>query len=517
MQNLTDKQAIAEWEEFLDSIRNSTPVDLNETKEQKAARMARLEKPGNQEEWFKYYFPKFCFAEPAPFQINSTKRILAARRLRQSRKWARGLAKSTRRMFEVFYLMFVRKFPVNAMLASKTETNAILLLSVYRAHLEANPRLINDYGTQQRPGAKWTEHHFITRNRCSFRAVGRLQNPRGAKLDEIRINIIIADDLDDDEICNNTDRLNEAWNWFQRALVPTVEISKPFYIFFDNNIIAEDCLALRFADKAEDSETVNLRDENNTPTWAKNTEEDIQYMFDGLSYEDIQTEYYNNPMSSGKTFTEPKWGKCPPLHTMPFVLQYGDPSTSNKDKPAIKSKAQNSTKAVVLLGQQGDTIYIYKAWVDNTTNANFINWLYNNRDYVGNQCLLYSYIENNTLQDPFYEQVLQPLIFDTGRLRGGALGVLPDARKKPEKWFRIEAALEPLWRNGRLVFNEAEMNDPHMKRLIAQFRSAKATSKTLDGPDAVEGGVFICREKYNLMGSAGIETTSRASSHKKRT
>lgn len=517
MQNKTDRQAIAEWEEFLDSIRNSTPVDLNETKEQKAARIAWLEKPGNEEEWFKYYYPKFCFSEPADFQKKSTQKVMRHKRFRQARQWCRGMSKTTRRMMEIMNLKFAKKFPVNMLMVSKSEDNAIRLLSTYRAQLEANQRLINDYGEQQRIGGKWSESEFITRDKCSFRAVGRDQNPRGAKLDELRVNIIVFDDVDDDEVCDNPDRLEKAWNWIQKAVIPTVEISRDYYLFFDNNIIAEDSLSVRFAQYADDVEVINLTDGNGRSSWAKNSDEDIAYMLEGLSYEAIQTEYYNNPMSSGKTFGEPKWGKCPPLHTMPFVLQYGDPSTSNKDKPGIKSKAQNSTKAVVLLGQQGDTIYIYKAWVDNTTNANFINWLYNNRDYVGSKCLLYSYIENNTLQDPFYEQVLQPLIYDTGRLRGGALGVLPDTRKKPEKWFRIEAALEPLWRNGKLVFNEAEMNDPHMKRLVAQFKSAKATSKTLDGPDAAEGGVFLCREKYNLMSAGGIQTISRASQHKKRT
>lgn len=512
----TDKQALAEWEEFLDSIRNSTPVDTNETEAEKQKRIKHLEKDGNQEEWFKYYFPKFSFVDPAPFHINSTKKVLATPRIYQRRAWARGLAKSTRRMFEIFYLMFVRKLPVNMLLISKSESNAIRLLAPYRGNLEGNPRIINDYGTQQRTGSKWAEEEFITRKRCSFRAVGAEQNPRGAKLDEMRVNVIVFDDVDDDEVCENGDRLNKRWNWVERAVLPTVEISKDYYIFFDNNIIAEGSIAVRAAEYANDVELVNLTDAAGNSTWAsKNTDEDIADILGKSSYESIQTEYYNNPMAAGKTFPDMKYGKCPPLQAMQFVVAYADPSTSSKDKPTMKSKAQNSTKAVVLLGFLNGKFYLYKAYVDNTTNSTFIDWLYAIRKYVAGRCPLYIYIENNTLQDPFFQQVFLPLIASkASEYDGGVLYVIPDTRTKPEKWFRIEATLEPLNRMGDLILNEEEKEDPHMKRLVAQFKSAKATSRTLDGPDAVEGGVHIIRGKI-IERNGGISTTPRIRNERK--
>src|SRR5690348_8824021 len=96
--NKTNKQALQEWEEHLESIRNSTPVDLNETTEAKAKRIKKLE--ADPEQWFTYYFPKYCSSAPADFHIKSTKRLLKASRIYQRRAWARGLSKSTRRMFE---------------------------------------------------------------------------------------------------------------------------------------------------------------------------------------------------------------------------------------------------------------------------------------------------------------------------------------------------------------------------------------------------------------------------------
>jgi hypothetical protein len=502
--NKTNKQALEDWEEFLDSIRNSTPVDINETQEQKAKRIKKLE--ADPEQWFKYYFPKYCFCEPSDFHKKSTRKVLKAKRLYQARRWARGLSKSTRRMFEVLYKKFAQKFRVNALLISKSESNAIRLLAPYRANLEANQRLINDYGEQVKVG-KWSEEEFITKDGCSFRAVGAEQNPRGAKLEEMRVNVVIFDDVDDDEVCRNPERLQQRWEWIEQAVIPTVDISKDYFIFFDNNIIAEDSIAVRAAQYADDVETINIR-ENDKSVWPeKNSEADIDYMLSKVSYESGQKEYFNNPLSQGKTFKEMIYGKCPPLKDLDFVVQYADPATSNKDKPSIKSKAQNSCKANVLVGYSNLKFYVYKAFVDNTTNANFIDWLYAIRDYAMHAKMLYSFIENNTLQDPFYEQVLLPLIFSKGeenKASGGVLGITPDDRDKPDKWFRVEGTLEPLNRLGLLVLNEEEKNNPHMQRLEAQFKSAKSTSKELGAPDAVEGAVFKLKQMVAVAASDGL-------------
>lgn len=494
--NKTNKQAIGEWDEFLDSIRNSTPIDINETSQQKAKRIKELEKPGNQEEWFKYYFPKYCFSEPADFQIKSTKKVLSAKRFYQRRAWARGLSKSTRRMFEIFYKKFVQKWRVNMLLISKSEMNAIRLLAPYKANLEANQRLINDYGIQERPG-KWGEDEFITRDKCSFRAVGTGQNPRGAKLEEMRVNVLDFDDADDDEVINNPERLDKVWEWIETAVIPTVEMSADYLICFDNNIIGEDSIAVRAAAYADDVELVNWRDESGKSTWPqKNKEEDIVYLETHLSYEAVQKEGYNNPMSRGKTFKEITWDECPSISSLPFVLQYADPATSNKDKPTAKSKAINSCKGTALLGFYKGKFYVYNCFLDNMNNSHFIDGMFELKKHVGDKNkVMYSYIENNTLQDPFYQQVLIPLISQKRKETKIDLSITPDIEKKPEKWFRIEADLEPLVRLQQLIFNIKEKNNPHMKRMEAQFLNAKPTSKELGGPDIIQGAVRIIRQK----------------------
>jgi hypothetical protein len=512
--NKSNKHAMLEWEDFLLSIHNSTPVDLNETEGEKKKRIKKQE--ADPEEWFKYYFPKYCFAPSAGFQRSSTRRIMRAeKRFYQRRAWARGLAKSTRRMMEVMYLMFAKKLRANALLLSKSNDNAVRLLDTYQGNLEANQRLINDYGVQEKAG-KWEAGEFTTRGNCTFRAVGAGQNPRGSKNEELRINILICDDLDDDEVCRNPERVQQTWEWFEQAVIPTVDISNIYYIFVDNNIIAEDSIAVRAAEYADDVELINIRDEYGMSVWPeKNSEEDIDYMLSIISYESGQKEYYNNPIGQGKTFKEMIYGKCPPLSQMPFVVIYGDPSPSNKDKPTIKAKAQNSCKAVVTIGYKDLKFYIYKAFVDHTTNANFIDWLYASKDLVQNKTQCFVSIENNTLQDPFYQQVLLPLIFEKGKARNNVLPVSPDDRDKPDKWFRIEGTLEPKNRMGLLILNEDEKENPHMKRLEAQFKAASANSRVMDGPDAVEGGVVVIQNKIDTQAAGGIQLIKRKANNKR--
>lgn len=513
IQNRTDKQALLDWEEFRYQVANSTSVDPHESEEDKKARIKKLE--ADPEAWFKYYFPKYTFAEPADFHKKSTKKVLNARRLRQARRWFRGSAKSTRRMFEVFYKMLVQKFRTNCLLISKTYDNAERLLAPYIVNLDSNQRIINDYGIQEKPGS-WTSGEFVTRSGAAFRAVGAEQNPRGTRLEELRVTVIIFDDVDDDEVCRNPDRVRVRWDWIERAVIPTVDIAGDYLIFFDNNLIAEVSCTAKFCELADDVDIVHIRDAAGKSSWPeKNSEKDIDDILNTISWESAQQEYFDNPLRQGTTFREITWGKCPAPDTLPFLLAYSDPATSNKDKPLSKSRANNSCKSVALLGYKNDNFYLYSCFVDNTSNDHFIDWMYAIRKRAAGARAFYNYIENNTLQDPFYQQVLLPLVYAKGKENGSVLQITPDTEKKPEKWFRIEATLEPLVRMGRLIFNIDENDNEHMKRMEQQFLTANPNSRTMDGPDCIQGGIKIIQNKIALTAVGGISIIPRPKNKKR--
>jgi len=512
-----DKEALKSWEEHLRSILKALPVDENENPEAKRKRIAHLE--GNPEEWKRYYFTNY-FKYPSPsFHKKASNRLLKSfkkfKHWYEVRHWARGLSKSTTTMMDVLYLVLMGQLK-NIILTSSTYDAAENFLGKYRLQLESNARIISDYGEQMLPG-HWAGGNFKTRKGVQFLALGAGQSPRGTSNEEIRPDCIIVDDFDTDQECLNPDIIQKKWDWFEKALFFTVDVSEPYLIIWLGNIIAEDCCVVRAGQIADCCEIINIRDELGKSIWPeKNSEEDIDYQLTHVSYEAGQQELFNNPMRKGKAFPEMTYGKCPPINQCPFVVIYGDPATSNKDAPTLKSKKQNSCKAVVVIGFQGSKRYLYKCFLDNVNNSTFIDWLYTSNEWAIKAKAKFNYIENNSLQDPFYEQVLAPMIYRKGVEQGAVVGVIPDTRKKPDKYVRIEATLEPLNRNGNLILNIDEKDDPHMKRMEAQFKSASPTSKTMDGPDAVEGGVHIINSKAMSIGNSQISVINRNKQNKKR-
>lgn len=511
---LKDRAALQDWEAFRQQISNATSIDKSETPKAKKDRIKRLET--NPEEWFRYYFPNFYYSDPALFHIAATRRVINNPEWYEVRAWSRELAKSSRSMMEDLYLMLTKQKRYK-LLVSSTFDNACKLMKPYVINLEANNRIIADYGVQEKPGS-WTEGDITTRTGFSIRAIGAGQAPRGTRKDERRPDIIEFDDFDTDEECQNEDIINKKWKWVTEAVIPTRSISKPTLIRWNGNFIAEDCCVVRACQFADKVDQVNIRDENGNSTWpAKNTEAMIDRILSQIPFSAQQKEYFNNPHTEGKIFKEMSWGKCPPLSELRCVVIYADPSTSNKDKPSKASKNKNSSKAVVIVGKKGVRYYIYKCFLDITKNSVFVDWLYAARDYVEEQTQSYVYIENNSLQDPFFQQVLLPLIYEKGEERGSVLPVTGDDRKKPEKFFRIEANLEPKNTQGQLILNQEEKGDPHMQRLEAQFKSVSPLSKTMDGPDAVEGGIYILDTKESEeVAKEGITVIKRSSNNRKK-
>ncbi|WP_290872448.1 hypothetical protein [Flavobacterium sp.] len=499
---ITDKEYLLKWREFCENLDNATPIDLTENASDKIKRIKHLE--DNPEEWFKYYFPNYYTSEPADFHIKATRRVLKNSEWYEVRSWARELSKSGRTMMEVLYLTMTGK-KHNVLLVSNSADNAERLLLPYKANLERNNRLINDYGQQRRIGS-WESNEFKTRKNVSFRALGVGQSPRGTRNEAKRPDVILVDDIDTDEICRNEDRVKENVKWIEQALIPTRSISTGLLLIACGNIIAKYCCISEMAKKADKHDIVNIRDEEGKSTWPqKNSEEQIDRVLEIISAASGSKEYFNNPEDDGDIFKELIVDQLPQLRHCDYVVIYADPAPSNKDKTT------SSGKGVVVIGRKGIKYGVYKVWLNQMTNAAFVDYMFEAYLYVKNAGVdpINIFIENNTLQDPFYEQVLLPLIFKTGDEKGIALPITPDERKKPDKHVRIEGTLEPKNRLGQLIFNKAEEKNPHMERLMSQFTSFNMKSKKIDGPDAVEGGVVIIENKAAARSVDGIEMFKR--------
>lgn len=482
-----EKQALKQWEEFHKSFARDALIDHTLTSGQ--IDKLRRELEANPIAWCKYVFPGYAKYEFAPFHIRAIKRLTQNDEWYEVLSWSRELAKSTITMMVMLYLALTKRKRFFVM-TSSSKDNARDLLAPYRINLEANPRLKQLYGEQMNIGS-WEAHDFTARCGARFFALGAGQSPRGKKNEAIRPDVIIADDFDTDEDCRNPETIKKKWEWYNQALYPTRSISEPTLIVWCGNIIAKDCCVVRAGALADHWDVVNIRDEHGKSTWpAKNTEEFIDRTLKPIPRSAQQKEYFNNPLTEGSIFKNLTLGKVPPLSKFKYVVAYGDPAYSDR-----KTKA-GSFKALWLLGKIADKYYIIKGYLDKVTNAEFIDWYFRLQEWVGGKTVLYMYIENNKLQDPFYEQVFKPLIREEIKRRGVHIHIRPDERKKTDKATRIENNLEPLDRLGQLIFNEDEADNPHMVELRNQGQLfALHLPYPADGMDAVEGGIGIINIK----------------------
>ena len=143
------------------------------------------------------------------------------------------------------------------------------------------------------------------------------------------------------------------------------------------------------------------------------------------------------------------------------------------------------------MGKLDCTLYVIKGFLGKMTTEEFVTHFFTLFVYSQRQGRVPIYLvqENNTLQDPFFQQVFKKVFAAKSRELGINLSVIPDEKKKTDKALRIEASLEPLNREGLLVLNEAEKDDPDMKALEEEFKFfTMALKYHADGVDCVEGG-----------------------------
>lgn len=485
---LTPKAARTEWEEFFGTFMSNASVDPTEPPEERQRRRAELEK--DPERWFEYYFHRYCRCQPAPFHIRATRRLIADPNIYEVRAWSRELAKSARSMMEICYLALTGRVR-NVLVVSNSYDNAVRLLDPFRSQLENDLRITLDYGPQPVEG-KWEDGEFTARCGCSFRAIGAGQSPRGTRNAETRPDFILVDDIDTDEACRNPDRVRQTWEWVEGALLPTRSVSEGCRILFNGNVIAKDSCITRAMKMASHVDVVNIRGKDGKSTWPqKNSEADIDRILSQISARAAQQEYFNNPMSEGDVFRQVTWGKIPPLSKFKHLVAYGDPA------PSENKTRQSSTKAVMLCGLLKGTLYVINGRLDRGLNSEFIDWYAELDGFAEGKATVYNVMENNKLQDPLFLQVFKPLVAEKRKALGAPhFTVLPDTKKKTDKATRIEANLEPMNRDGRLILNTDQRDNPHMKRLEEQFLMFSLSLKfPADGPDCVEGALRWLRDK----------------------
>ena len=114
-----------------------------------------------------------------------------------------------------------------------------------------------------------------------------------------------------------------------------------------------------------------------------------------------------------------------------------------------------------------------------------VRWIYDFHESLPEEVTVQYYMEANFMQDTMLDEFTQE-----GELRGYQLPLMPDKRKKPDKFARVEA-VSPLWERGFVFYAEDQKDDPDMKVAIEQTLAfEKGMRGHDDGPDADEGAIW---------------------------
>lgn len=159
----------------------------------------------------------------------------------------RGFGKST--LVSLAYLLYCiayghEKFIV---VLSATSSQAIQLHEIVRKELETNELLLLDFPELRgkRP-SPWTQSEIETPNGVRLLALGRGQHIRGRKFGKHRPTLILVDDVETRQNCENSDMRDKIKSWYFQDILKAGSESTNF--FFVGTLVHASCLLSELLD-----------------------------------------------------------------------------------------------------------------------------------------------------------------------------------------------------------------------------------------------------------------------------
>ncbi|OUO23116.1 hypothetical protein [Bacteroides sp. An322] len=479
------KAAMLRWKEHCRRVERLTSGNRTESEAERRRNIARALK--DYAYFCQRYLPHYCESPNAKFQNDAARYVMEHPNMRAVFKWPRGHAKSVHLDIGIpLWLKFNGQLHV-MVLVGKSEDNADALLGDLQAELQSNQYITADFGEQSGSGI-WQEGEFVTRDNCAFFSRGRGQSPRGLRFREMRPDYIVVDDLDDDEMCRSEARVREMTKWVKEALFGCFGGKGGRFIMVGNLMSRNSVLQKIIDSPTVHTSSVNAIDKNGNPSWPERyTAEYLRGLEEFMGYRSFQKEYMNNPITEGAVFRQEwiRWRRMLKPGYYEQIVAYIDPSW--------KSTGKNDYKAVAVIGRprrglktaSHRELHLLRAFCRQCSVGEMVRWVYDFYEDLPEDAAGNFYMEANFMQDTILDEFQRE-----GDSRGYQLPLMPDKRKKPDKFARIEA-VSPLWERGYFYYNEKLKDDPDLRTGIEQTLAFEQGSRAHDDfPDACEGAVY---------------------------
>jgi hypothetical protein len=520
------KELLQRFKEKTAAINKATiETIIAETPEQQEARIKMLLKPENYGLFFNYYFGKdtpipMADSDCAWYHTAIYRDLYYNAYMTLFNFIFRGGAKSTHA--NMGYPLALKQSDICKffLVVGINENRAATLLQDLQVQLEANNRIIKDFGKQKEYGS-WADGQFETTDRCTFMALGLNQPFRGLRLNGVRVEYASIDDCEDAKTALNKSLILEY------AGKITGDIQGAFSkrserTIVNNNYFVEDGLMTEllrrkgFNPKLLNTKengihkqkyakiylvnlTTKYYDQIQTnrqtadsfdwqPSWKERyIHEDClrkieQYENDKAT---LSGEFYNTPIKVGKLFKPEwiRWVKPKPLKEYDILVGHWDFSYTTT----------GDTKAFALIGCADGKFTVLDIFCGHYDIADALEYHFTNAKkwYMENGACIF-YYDASVAQRAIYE----PILMQASIQYKSFMLPLPE-HSQTDKYSRVSATLTSMFRSGKLQFSETIQNNPDWTEAELQLLGfEKGTKLHDDFPDTLEAAIRLAQRHY---------------------
>lgn len=505
-----EKISREDYEATLRAVRASSTIPVNDTPQEQEARKRRALTDYNY--FIRTYFANEVDCDCAPMHLRFAKRIRNYTNEILALVWPREHAKSVHANVFMPLWLLVNNLLTGVVVVGKNLEDACNQLADIQVQLEGNELFGHDFGDYHNAG-DWAEGDFTTRSGIRFKALGRDMSPLGLRKGKFRPNYAVLDDLDDDEILQNPKRIDKVINMIFGGLLPALQTKQWWMVVANNrrapagilgNIIGDVKPGAPIRDNVWVDKVPAILDENTPkerPAWERYTLKEIRDKGKAMGHSRYRREFFHEYMVEGKIFKDSyfAWAKPKPLTQYKVIVGYIDPSFENNATSDFKAAAvigldeaggawrRTLLKAICRRCSFQELFELLAAYEDNLPDSVNVIW----------------YIEQQFFNGPIRDALDN---FNRGRKR--KLYIITDTRNKENKYTRI-VRMEPLFSQGKYLFNANEMYNPDYEEMVNQLKGIEPGYRgSDDGPDAIEGAEFIIRQ-HEVMADLPVRIGKR--------
>ncbi|MBQ8703392.1 MAG: hypothetical protein IJ524_03325 [Bacteroidales bacterium] len=506
------------YEERSAQIRSASVDDLiRESPAEQEARINRLLQPENYALFFDYYFgPSSALPLAdhisAPFHVDIYRDLYQNNYITIFNALFRGGAKSTHA--NLGYPLALKqtgkcKF---FLVVGANEERAAMLLQDLQLQLEANPRIIADFGPQKSVG-DWADGLFQTTDRCTFMSLGIDQPARGLRANGIRLEYVSVDDIEDPKRALNTDLCIEYANKVTGDIQAAFSINSERTIINNNYFVEKGFIGELLKRKGFDMKNVDTRHNNIItkgrsklyqinltdryynevapdnpdwhPSWDRFSREYCLRKVEDYAHDlaTLSNEYYNTPVKVGRLFKPEhiRWVKHAPLSSYDLILDFWDFSYTRT----------GDTKAMARIGARGNKLtliglFCRRCDIEAALQEHFTGSI----DVVRRNASYVAYYDANVAQQAIYEPVLAEA---AARYHSAYIPV--PTHNTTDKYVKIATIIGASLFNGTLYFDEAIKNNPDWDEAAFQFFGFEKGSRINDDwPDALAEAIGLAKQ-----------------------